>query len=219
MVPARCCCSCHSGPASPGRAPSSGGSAAGLPRARGRRRSAWASDLAERFPAARDVFEPWTRARRAALAAHVGGAGGRAHAHAERPARHPRATAAASAVAGPRLLDEVAAAAGHSLGEYSAYVAAGAFVRRRRGDAGAPPRASSCTRPGSPARRHGRGAGPRHRAGAARLRDASSDGSIAVRGQHQRARPDGHLGRSGRRSSARREAAGSSAPSASCRSR
>ncbi len=97
-------------------------------------------DLAERFPAARAVFE----AVDDALGAHLsrtmweGPESDLTLTHNAQPAILAH-SAAVLAVAGPRLLDGATAAAGHSLGEYSAYVAAGsisaaagaALVRRR----------------------------------------------------------------------------------------
>lgn len=99
-------------------------------------------DLAERFRAARDVFDAVDTALGISLSRLMweGPEDELTLTHNAQPAILAH-TAAALAVAGPRLLDDVAAAAGHSLGEYSAYVAAGAFsaaaaaaLVRRRGE-------------------------------------------------------------------------------------
>lgn len=99
-------------------------------------------DLAERFPAARDVFDAVDTALGVALSRLMweGPEDELTLTHNAQPAILAH-TAAALAVAGPRLLDTVAAAAGHSLGEYSAYVAAGscavadaATLVRQRGE-------------------------------------------------------------------------------------
>ena len=138
-------------------------------------------DLAERFPAARDVFDAVDTALGVRLSRLMweGPEDELTLTQNAQPAILAH-TAAALAVAGPRLLDEVAAAAGHSLGEYSAYVAAGAFsaaaaamLVRRRGElmyeAGA-------ARPGAMAAVLGLATEQVRLA----CGDASSDGSIAV---------------------------------------
>ena len=96
-------------------------------------------DLAERFPAAREVFEAVDDALGVALSRIMweGPEDELTRTHNAQPAILTH-TAAVLAVAGPKLAT-VKAAAGHSLGEYSAYVAAGsisapeaaALVRRR----------------------------------------------------------------------------------------
>lgn len=96
-------------------------------------------DLAERFPAARQVFEAVDDALGVALSRIMweGPDEELTRTHNAQPAILTH-TAAVLAVAAPRL-GSVKAAAGHSLGEYSAYVAAGsiaapaaaALVRRR----------------------------------------------------------------------------------------
>jgi [acyl-carrier-protein] S-malonyltransferase len=99
-------------------------------------------DLAERFPAARDVFDAVDSALGVGLSRLMweGPEDELTLTHNAQPAILAH-TAAALAVAGPRLLGDVAAGAGHSLGEYSALVAAGAFsaataaaLVRRRGE-------------------------------------------------------------------------------------
>lgn len=138
-------------------------------------------DLAERFPAARDVFDAVDTALGVRLSRLMweGPEDELTLTHNAQPAILAH-TAAALAVAGPRLLDDVAAAAGHSLGEYSAYVAAGAFsaadaamLVRRRGElmyeAGA-------ARPGAMAAVLGLATEQVRLA----CSDASSDGRIAV---------------------------------------
>ena len=112
-----------------------------MSRARAHRRSGMGKDLAERFPAARDTFAAIDDALGvAALPPDVGGPRGRAHPDAQRPARHPRALRRGAARWSGERLGAVAAAAGHSLGEYSAYVAAGALTAADGGAAGAPAR-------------------------------------------------------------------------------
>jgi [acyl-carrier-protein] S-malonyltransferase len=96
-------------------------------------------DLAERFPAARDVFDAVDDALGVALSRIMweGPEEELTRTHNAQPAILTH-TAAVLAVVAPKLT-AVAAAAGHSLGEYSAYVAAGsigapdaaALVRRR----------------------------------------------------------------------------------------
>ena len=96
-------------------------------------------DLAERFPAARDVFEAVDDALGVPLSRIMweGPEEELTRTHNAQPAILTH-TAAVLAVVAPKLAD-VRAAAGHSLGEYSAYVAAGsigapeaaALVRRR----------------------------------------------------------------------------------------
>ncbi len=100
-------------------------------------------DLADRFPVARDVFDAVDTALGVALSRIMweGPEDELTLTHNAQPAILAH-TAAVLAVAGPRLREEgIAAAAGHSLGEYSAYVAAGAFsaadaaaLVRRRGE-------------------------------------------------------------------------------------
>jgi [acyl-carrier-protein] S-malonyltransferase len=96
-------------------------------------------DLAERFPAARDVFDAVDDALGVALSRIMweGPEEELTRTHNAQPAILTH-TAAVLSVVAPKLSD-VKAAAGHSLGEYSAYVAAGsigapaaaALVRRR----------------------------------------------------------------------------------------
>lgn len=96
-------------------------------------------DLAERFPAAREVFEAIDEALGVGLSRIMwdGPEEELTRTHNAQPAILAH-SAAVLAVAGPKLT-QVKAAAGHSLGEYSAYVAAGsiaapaaaALVRRR----------------------------------------------------------------------------------------
>ena len=99
-------------------------------------------DLADRFPAARDVFDAVDTALGVSLSKLMweGPEDELTLTHNAQPAILAH-TAAVLAVAGPALLGEVAAAAGHSLGEYSAYVAAGSLsaadaarLVRRRGE-------------------------------------------------------------------------------------
>ena len=100
-------------------------------------------DLADRFPAAREVFDAVDTALGVGLSRIMweGPEDELTLTHNAQPAILAH-TAAALAVASPRLRQEgIAAAAGHSLGEYSAYVAAGAFsaadaarLVRRRGE-------------------------------------------------------------------------------------
>ena len=186
----------------------------------GAQRVGMGKDLAERFPAARDTFGAIDEALGVPLSRHhVGRARGRAHPHPQRPARHPRPHRR-----GPRRRratgsGTIAAGAGHSLGEYSAHVAArtltvadAARLVRRRGRADARGRSGA-------AGRDGRGAGSRHRRGRSRLQRGLGRWRGRGRGQPQRARPDGDLRRSrrGRRAPAR--AARRGAPSGSFRSR
>lgn len=98
-------------------------------------------DLAERFPAARDVFAAIDDALGVALSRIMwdGPEDELTRTHNAQPAILAH-TAAVLAVAAPRLTS-VKAAAGHSLGEYSAYVAAGSIgapaaaqLVRRRGE-------------------------------------------------------------------------------------
>jgi [acyl-carrier-protein] S-malonyltransferase len=99
-------------------------------------------ELAERFPAARDVFQ----AVDDALGVHLsrlmweGPEEELTLTHNAQPAILAH-SAAVWAVVGPHLADRVVCGAGHSLGEYSAYVAAGSFsaaegarLVRRRGE-------------------------------------------------------------------------------------
>jgi len=99
-------------------------------------------DLAERFPEARDTFARIDEALGVALSRIMweGPESELTLTHNTQPAILAH-SAAVWAVAGPRLLGSVRAAAGHSLGEYSAYVAAGALsaevaarLVRRRGE-------------------------------------------------------------------------------------
>ena len=99
-------------------------------------------DLADRFPAARAVFDAVDTALGVSLSKLMweGPEDELTLTHNAQPAILAH-TAAALAVAGPKLLDGVVAAAGHSLGEYSAYVAAGSLsaadaarLVRRRGE-------------------------------------------------------------------------------------
>ncbi len=98
-------------------------------------------DLAERFPAARDTFAAIDEALGVALSRIMweGPEDELTRTHNTQPAILAH-TAAVLAVAGPKLAGTVAAA-GHSLGEYSAYVAAGSLsaadgarLVRRRGE-------------------------------------------------------------------------------------
>jgi [acyl-carrier-protein] S-malonyltransferase len=99
-------------------------------------------DLAERFPAARETFERIDAALGVALSRIMwdGPESELTLTHNTQPAILAH-SAAVWAVAGNRLKAELRAAAGHSLGEYSAYVAAGALsaeeaarLVRRRGE-------------------------------------------------------------------------------------
>jgi [acyl-carrier-protein] S-malonyltransferase len=97
-------------------------------------------DLAQRFPAAQDIFDAVDSALGTSLSRLMweGPEAELTLTHNAQPAILAH-SAAVLAVVAERLLGEVAAAAGHSLGEYSAYVAAGsimpataaALVRRR----------------------------------------------------------------------------------------
>ncbi len=99
-------------------------------------------DLAERFPAARDTFARIDEALGVALSRIMweGPESELTLTHNTQPAILAH-SAAVWAVVGDRLRGAVGAAAGHSLGEYSAYVAAGALsaeeaarLVRRRGE-------------------------------------------------------------------------------------
>jgi [acyl-carrier-protein] S-malonyltransferase len=99
-------------------------------------------DLAERFPAARDTFARIDDALGVALSRIMweGPESELTLTHNTQPAILAH-SAAVWAVAADRLRDSVRAAAGHSLGEYSAYVAAGSLsaelaarLVRRRGE-------------------------------------------------------------------------------------
>lgn len=99
-------------------------------------------DLAERFPAARDTFARVDEALGVALSRIMweGPESDLTLTHNTQPAILAH-SAAVWAVVGDRLRGSVRAAAGHSLGEYSAYVAAGALTPevaarlvRRRGE-------------------------------------------------------------------------------------
>lgn len=99
-------------------------------------------DLAERFPAARDTFAGIDEALGVALSRIMweGPESDLTLTHNTQPAILAH-SAAVWAVVGDRLRESVQAAAGHSLGEYSAYVAAGALspevaarLVRRRGE-------------------------------------------------------------------------------------
>jgi len=101
-----------------------------------------AKDLAERFPAARAALEAVDDALgfRLSTVMWEGPEDLLTRTDHAQPAILAH-TAAAWAVAGPKLAGQVAGAAGHSLGEYSAYVAAGALgladaarLVRRRGE-------------------------------------------------------------------------------------
>ena len=138
-------------------------------------------DLAERFPAAREVFDAVDAALGVPLSRLMweGPEDELTLTHNAQPAILAH-TAAALAVAGPRLLDTVAAAAGHSLGEYTAYVAAGscrvtdaATLVRRRGELMF---AAGTARPGAMAAVLGL---PTEQVRAA-CGDASTDGAVAV---------------------------------------
>ena len=138
-------------------------------------------DLAERFPAARDVFDAVDTALGVSLSRLMweGPEDELTLTHNAQPAILAH-SAAALAVAGPILLDDVVAAAGHSLGEYSAYVAAGAFsaaaaamLVRRRGEL---MYEAGKARPGAMAAVLGLATEQVRRA----CGDASSDGSVAV---------------------------------------
>jgi [acyl-carrier-protein] S-malonyltransferase len=99
-------------------------------------------DLAERFPAARETFERIDAALGVALSKIMweGPESDLTLTHNTQPAILAH-SAAVWAVVGPKLEAEMRGAAGHSLGEYSAYVAAGALAAedaarlvRRRGE-------------------------------------------------------------------------------------
>ena len=101
-----------------------------------------AKDLADRFPAARAALEAVDEALGFRLSAVMWGGPEDLLTRTDhaQPAILAH-TAAAWAVAGPKLAGQVAGAAGHSLGEYSAYLAAGALgvaeaarLVRRRGE-------------------------------------------------------------------------------------
>jgi [acyl-carrier-protein] S-malonyltransferase len=101
-----------------------------------------AKDLADRFPAARAALEAVDEALGFRLSAVMweGPEDLLTRTDHAQPAILAH-TAAAWAVAGPKLAGQVAGAAGHSLGEYSAYLAAGALgvaeaarLVRRRGE-------------------------------------------------------------------------------------
>jgi [acyl-carrier-protein] S-malonyltransferase len=96
-------------------------------------------DLAEAFPEARDVFRAVDEALGVSLSTlcFEGPADDLTLTHNAQPALLAHG-AAAWAVARERLAGRVRAAAGHSLGEFTAYVAAGSFtdVRERPAAAG-----------------------------------------------------------------------------------
>jgi [acyl-carrier-protein] S-malonyltransferase len=107
----------------------------------GAQRVGMGRDLAERFPAARDTFAAIDDALGVGLSQIIfdGPEDELTHTHNAQPAILAH-TAAVFAVIGDRV-DDVVAAAGHSLGEYSAYVTAGALTAteaaklvRRRGE-------------------------------------------------------------------------------------
>ena len=139
-------------------------------------------DLAERFPAARDTFEAIDEALGVPLSRLMWeGPEDELDAHPQRPARDPRPLRRGAAPSSASGSAPSSAAAGHSLGEYSAYVAAGALsaadaarLVRRRGElmyeagTGAP-------------RRDGRGARAGRRARSRRpAREASGADGVAV---------------------------------------
>src|ERR671932_1362217 len=108
----------------------------------GSQRAGMGKDVAEAFPAAREVFDRADEALGVALSAlcFEGPDGELTLTHNAQPALLAHG-AAVWAVARERLGPRVRAAAGHSLGEFTAYVAAGLFavddavrVVRRRGE-------------------------------------------------------------------------------------
>jgi [acyl-carrier-protein] S-malonyltransferase len=137
-------------------------------------------DLAEAFPAARDTFSSIDRALGAPLSRIMWDGPDEAlqQTHNTQPAVLAH-SAAVLAVVGTRL-GVVAGAAGHSLGEYSAYVAAGALAPieaaglvRRRGEL---MHAAGAARPGAMAAVLGLATEQVERA----CREASRDGEVAV---------------------------------------
>jgi [acyl-carrier-protein] S-malonyltransferase len=137
-------------------------------------------DLAEAFPAARDTFSSIDRALGAPLSRIMWDGPDEAlqQTHNTQPAVLAH-SAAVLAVVGTRL-GVVAGAAGHSLGEYSAYVAAGALAPieaaglvRRRGEL---MHAAGAARPGAMAAVLGLATELVERA----CREASRDGEVAV---------------------------------------
>lgn len=108
----------------------------------GAQRVGMGKDLAERFPAAREVFQAIDDGLGVALSRLMfeGPEPELTATHNAQPAILAH-SAAVFAVVGPALPEPAAAAAGHSLGEYSAYVTAGALAPvdaarlvRRRGE-------------------------------------------------------------------------------------
>ena len=161
-----------------------------LSRARARRRSACCNGFAR---------PPGGRARRSHEASDALGAGLRhadrtkarrkqlepddQHAAGDADRRHRRAIAPGA----PRAAPQPAVVAGHSLGEYTALVAAGALALRRRAAAGALSRAGDA---GGGAGRRGRDGGdprPRRRRGARRLCAEAAQRRGRRGGQLQRA--------------------------------
>ena len=155
-------------------------------------------DLAEAFPEARDTFLAIDEALGLPLSRTMweGPAEDLQLTHFTQPAIVAH-SAAVLAVAGPKL-GHVAGAAGHSLGEYSAYVSAGSLTPV---DAARLVRlAGRADEPGwsAASRRDGRGAGPCLGGSRTGVPGGLDGGGSCRRGQPQRARPDGAVGRSTR---------------------
>ena len=118
-------------------------------------------------------------------------------------------SAAVWAVVGRALGRRSAAAAGHSLGEYSAYVAAGALTPTEAAAAGAPAGRADVRGGHPPARRDGRGARPRPptEVEAACARGVRPPAEVAVAANLNAPGPDRDLRRSRRGGAGRRGAA------------
>ena len=165
----------------------------------GAQRVGMGRDLAERFPAARDTFAAIDDALDVALSRLMwqGPEDQLTLTHNTQPAILAHSAAVWAVV--KDKLQSVRAAAGHSLGEYSAHVAAGtlpattaASLVRRRGEL---MYAAGQERPGAMAAILGLATSQVDEA----CNEASSTDGVAVAGQSQRPRPDRHLGRSSRR--------------------